>query len=257
MVNKPITDDFIKKMASGVPILGTVTKKCKVAKDDSTRFRIILTQGLNRQIRRMCECVGYEVVNLKRVRIMNITLNKLPQGQWRLLTDDEIETINKSIENSEGGEIASKNAGAGKQRDRGKGYGSGNSSNGRKATGVGNRYSSDGDVSSKGGERRGGVSSSRDYRGSASSQNGGRDGYSSASSRPGTSSRASGSGRASTSSKPSAGNRSGVSGRSSTSSRTGSSSRPSLGSRAGSSSNRNSGRSGSPKRGSTSRGGRR
>lgn len=165
MVNKPITDDFIKKMASGVPILGTVTKKCKVTKEDATRFRIILTQGLNRQIRRMCECLGYEVIKLKRVRIMNITLNKLPSGQWRLLTDEEIETINKSIENSEGGEIASKNSGAGKQRDG--------------AKKVGNTSSNKGSRSNSSGSYRGGSGSSRNGRGSSNGRSGGNGGGSS------------------------------------------------------------------------------
>lgn len=114
VVNKPITEQFLKKMSSGVPILGTVTKKCQITQEDKFKFRIILTQGLNRQIRRMCEFLGYDVVKLKRTRIMNIKLDKLATGHWRMLTSNEIKVLNRNIEGSEGGEIASKDAGAGK-----------------------------------------------------------------------------------------------------------------------------------------------
>ncbi len=100
-VNKPITDDFISGMGAGVPILGQRTKKCVIKKETPNIFRIILVQGLNRQIRRMCEYFGYEVVKLERVRIMNITLKGLPQGDWRDLTPDEMRGIFKSIEKSE------------------------------------------------------------------------------------------------------------------------------------------------------------
>ena len=88
-VNKLITDRFIEKMGSGIPILDTITKKCKVEQISKTVFRIILTQGLNRQIRRMCEYLGYEVTALKRTRIINITLD-VPVGRYRDLTDNEI-----------------------------------------------------------------------------------------------------------------------------------------------------------------------
>ncbi|MEX2596731.1 MAG: 23S rRNA pseudouridine(2604) synthase RluF [Salibacteraceae bacterium] len=98
-VDKPINDAFIQKMASGVPILGTMTKKCKVEPVSTFTFRIILTQGLNRQIRRMCEHFGYEVQRLKRTRIMNINLD-LPPGQWRELTDDELSKIQSMVKNS-------------------------------------------------------------------------------------------------------------------------------------------------------------
>ncbi len=101
-VNKPITDLFIEGMASGVPILGKQTKKCVVIKETPLLFRIILVQGLNRQIRRMCEYFGYEVTKLERVRIMNITLKGLPQGDWRDLTSSEMSVIFKLIEKSEG-----------------------------------------------------------------------------------------------------------------------------------------------------------
>lgn len=100
-VNKPLTDDFIHKMAQGVPILNTITRKCKILKEDKYTFRIVLTQGLNRQIRRMCEALGYYVVALKRVRIMNIQLGKLKAGQYRNVTDRELQTLNKML-NGEG-----------------------------------------------------------------------------------------------------------------------------------------------------------
>lgn len=99
-VDKPVTDDFIRGMGAGVPILGTVTKKCKVKKEAPFVFRITLIQGLNRQIRRMCEHFGYEVTKLERTRIMNVSLAGLPLGEWRDLTDDELIALFKLIENS-------------------------------------------------------------------------------------------------------------------------------------------------------------
>lgn len=93
-VNRPITDDFVKRMSNGIPILDTITKKCRVEKISRYVFRIILVQGLNRQIRRMCEFLNYEVTALKRIRIMNIKLNHLPVGQWRELTAEELDQIN-------------------------------------------------------------------------------------------------------------------------------------------------------------------
>lgn len=106
-VDKPINDAFIQRMGNGVHILDTVTKKCKVTKETSYRFRITLTQGLNRQIRRMCEALGYQVTKLVRVRIMNISLDGLPQGKWRNLTADEMKTINDLVANSSKTEEAS------------------------------------------------------------------------------------------------------------------------------------------------------
>lgn len=104
-VNKPITPEFIKQMSGGVPILDTVTRKCLVEQLNKNKFKIILTQGLNRQIRRMCEYLGYEVTRLKRVRIMNIKLD-IPEGQWRYLTNEELEEIHRmsalSAKTSEG-----------------------------------------------------------------------------------------------------------------------------------------------------------
>lgn len=99
-VNKPVTDEFIQGMSAGVPMLGTVTKKCKVKKEAPFVFRITLVQGLNRQIRRMCKHFGFEVTKLERTRIMNVNLKGLPLGEWRDLTDDELIELFKLIENS-------------------------------------------------------------------------------------------------------------------------------------------------------------
>ncbi|CBJ81350.1 Ribosomal large subunit pseudouridine synthase F (rRNA-uridine isomerase F) (rRNA pseudouridylate synthase F) [Xenorhabdus bovienii str. Jollieti] len=109
-VNKPVTDEFIQGMSAGVPMLGTVTKKCKVQKEASFVFRITLVQGLNRQIRRMCKHFGYEVTRLERTRIMNVNLKGLPQGEWRDLTDDELIELFKLIENSSSEEKSAKKA---------------------------------------------------------------------------------------------------------------------------------------------------
>jgi len=98
-VDKPISQTFIERMAGGIPILDRVTKKCKVEKLSTYEFRIILTQGLNRQIRRMCEYLNYEVNTLKRVRIMNIKLN-IPLGEYRELTKEEFKEMNILIEDS-------------------------------------------------------------------------------------------------------------------------------------------------------------
>lgn len=99
-VDKPITDEFIRGMGAGVPILGQKTKKCKVKKEAAMVFRITLVQGLNRQIRRMCEYFGYEVTKLERIRIMNVSLARLPVGEWRDLTDDELIKLFDAIEAS-------------------------------------------------------------------------------------------------------------------------------------------------------------
>jgi 23S rRNA pseudouridine2604 synthase len=98
-VDRPIDGSFISKMGAGVPILGTVTDKCQVTQINRFKFRIILTQGLNRQIRRMCEYFGYTVKQLKRIRIMNIHLD-LPVGKWRDLSDKEMEELNLLIQDS-------------------------------------------------------------------------------------------------------------------------------------------------------------
>ena len=92
-VNKNITSDFIRQMSNGIPILNTVTKNCKLVKVSTTTFKIILTQGLNRQIRRMCEFLGYKVLSLKRTRIMNIKLD-IETGKWRHLSSHELDSIN-------------------------------------------------------------------------------------------------------------------------------------------------------------------
>ena len=96
-VNKEITPEFLKKMASGVPILDTVTRPCRIQKTGERSFTIILTQGLNRQIRRMCEALGYRVTKLKRVRIMNIHLKDLKTGEYRPLTEKELAELKKQI----------------------------------------------------------------------------------------------------------------------------------------------------------------
>lgn len=105
-VNRPITEKFIERMGNGIPILETVTRKCKVEQISQYVFRIILTQGLNRQIRRMCEYLDYDVVALKRIRIINISLD-IHVGRYRNLTDEEVEQLNKLIEPSSKTEEAS------------------------------------------------------------------------------------------------------------------------------------------------------
>lgn len=94
-VDKPIDDEFVQKMSSGVEILNQVTRPCKVTKVNKHTFHIVLTQGLNRQIRRMCEVLGYKVQKLKRIRIMNIYLGNLPRGAYRDVTDEELAQITK------------------------------------------------------------------------------------------------------------------------------------------------------------------
>jgi len=98
-VDRPLRADFVERMSGGLPILGTVTRKCFVEQTGRTTFRIILTQGLNRQIRRMCEFLGYEVTRLKRIRIMNIGLD-LPVGEWRDLTAAELATLQGMVAES-------------------------------------------------------------------------------------------------------------------------------------------------------------
>ncbi|GAL12669.1 ribosomal large subunit pseudouridine synthase F [Vibrio astriarenae] len=114
-VDKPITQAFIDNMSKGVPILDTVTLPCKVTKETKFSFRIVLTQGLNRQIRRMCEALGYEVFKLRRVRIMNISLDGIPNGQWRYMTDQEVAQILAMCEASSSTEEASKVDGSGRR----------------------------------------------------------------------------------------------------------------------------------------------
>lgn len=106
-VNKPINDDFIQKMSNGIPILGTVTKKCKVTLINDYTFNIVLTQGLNRQIRRMCEYLNFDVTKLQRTRIMNVKLGNLKIGDWRELSSNEMDIINKMVADSTKTEEAS------------------------------------------------------------------------------------------------------------------------------------------------------
>jgi 23S rRNA pseudouridine2604 synthase len=107
MVDKPIIPDFIQKMANGIDIGDAVTKKCFVKQEAADKFRIILTQGLNRQIRRMCDALDYKVYKLQRIRIMNVTLNGINSGGWRYLSNEEINTINKLVAKSSKTEEAS------------------------------------------------------------------------------------------------------------------------------------------------------
>jgi 23S rRNA pseudouridine2604 synthase len=99
-VDRPITDRFLHKMSSGIPILETVTLPCQIEKINDKVFKIILTQGLNRQIRRMCEYLNYKVVALKRIRIMNITMEGIKMGEWRNLSKEELTTLLSNLQNS-------------------------------------------------------------------------------------------------------------------------------------------------------------
>ena len=98
-VHKTITKRFIEKMSNGIPILDTITKKCKVEQISEFEFNIILVEGMNRQIRKMCDYLGYKVYRLKRIRIMNVKLD-IPKGKWRYLTDEEMTEMNKLIQSS-------------------------------------------------------------------------------------------------------------------------------------------------------------
>ena len=100
VVDQPVTPDFIKRMSGGIPILGRMTKKCKVEQIGTYAFKIILVEGLNRQIRRMCQHLGYEVKKLERVRIMNVSLDGLKIGKWRELNAAEMSLINKMVSSS-------------------------------------------------------------------------------------------------------------------------------------------------------------
>ena len=99
-VNKPITEQFVTSMSSGVPVLGGMTRRCFVKMETPFIFRIVLIQGLNRQIRRMCEHFGYQVTKLERIRIMNIALKGIPLGEWREFTPEELAGVRKMIEHS-------------------------------------------------------------------------------------------------------------------------------------------------------------
>lgn len=106
-VNKPITNEFIEKMSQGVHILGTKTKPCQVVRKNENTFLIYLTQGLNRQIRRMSQALGYKVVKLKRLKVMNLTLDGLETGRWRYLTPEEEQEMQRLLAASSGTEEAS------------------------------------------------------------------------------------------------------------------------------------------------------
>ena len=104
-VNKPLTEMVVNGMMAGVPMLGVTTKKCKIVLETPNKFKVVLVQGLNRQIRRMCEHFGYEVTKLERVRIMNISLKSLPLGDWRDLTENEMRIIYSMIEDSSSDDV--------------------------------------------------------------------------------------------------------------------------------------------------------
>ena len=114
-VNKPVTEEFCRKMSRGVAILDTVTRPCKVEKTGEKSFRIILTQGLNRQIRRMCETLGYRVMTLQRVRIMNIRLGSLKEGTWRNIEGKERKELDALLSDSSSLSVKERNE---KQRER-------------------------------------------------------------------------------------------------------------------------------------------
>ena len=125
-VDKPVTPEFLERMAKGVPVLGQVTLPCRVRKTGTDSFRIVLIQGLNRQIRRMCEFLGYNVINLRRLRIMHITLGNMRPGHWRLLTDNEVrqlmDTLNAAPAKTKTtpGERGEKDAAGNSTADRGR-----------------------------------------------------------------------------------------------------------------------------------------
>jgi 23S rRNA pseudouridine2604 synthase len=117
-VDKRITPQFLEKMAAGVPILDTVTRPCEIRQEGAYTFRIILTQGLNRQIRRMCETLGYQVLKLKRLRIMNISLGDLREGEYRELTEEELNELSRLTENSYNEWSQRKQSGAGYEEQK-------------------------------------------------------------------------------------------------------------------------------------------
>lgn len=169
-VDKPINEDFVQKMGSGVSILGVNTKKCFVEQLGPSKFRIILTQGMNRQIRRMTETLGYEVQTLQRIRIMNITLAKLPLGQWRELTETEIATLQDMVAGSaktEEGSASSKSTIGNKPQPVRKKAASG-SGQGRREGGMGKK-SSFGSGDTRGGKGQRGAS-----KGPAAKKSGGK-----------------------------------------------------------------------------------
>lgn len=110
VVDRLINEDFVNKMQNGVPILGVVTRKCEVVKTGTHSFNIVLRQGLNRQIRRMCEYLGYKVLRLERIRIMHIKLGNIKIGQWKNLTQEEVDTLRKKTASSTKTDISKKKA---------------------------------------------------------------------------------------------------------------------------------------------------
>ena len=117
-VNKPITKDFLTRMAQGVPILDRVTRRCEIVEINPFMFQISLIQGLNRQIRRMCEYFNYEVIKLERIQIMNIKLGNLGQGNWRNLTESELNGVFNMLEDSDSTVQTKKNSNSNKSFNR-------------------------------------------------------------------------------------------------------------------------------------------
>lgn len=139
-VNKPLTQSIITSMSNGVPMLGVMTKKCKIELITPTTFRIILVQGLNRQIRRMCEHFGYEVIKLERVRIMNISVKGLPVGDWRDLTETEMKTIYAMIAKSSGEDKKKQNTPVNKKHNQDRKSSSTSSTKHNKGNGRGKTF---------------------------------------------------------------------------------------------------------------------
>lgn len=118
-VNRSIDQAFCQKMAAGVPILNTVTRPCQVEQTGETSFRIVLTQGLNRQIRRMCEALGYRVTSLKRIRIMNIRLENQKEGTWREIQGEELEALYQMLQDSSSLSVKERQKGSFQKREKG------------------------------------------------------------------------------------------------------------------------------------------
>jgi len=182
-VDKPINLAFVEKMSNGVSILGVNTKKCFVEQLGANKFRIILTQGMNRQIRRMTEALGYEVQTLQRIRIMHLSLNKIPLGQWREMTETEIAEMMRLVESStktEEGSSAKKTSSSGKSSSAPSGSKpkprSGGNFSGKPSRSGGAPKSGSKSASSSKRDKPKSSSSNRGSRGASKSNSGGRSG---------------------------------------------------------------------------------